>query len=375
MEPFAIAAALAGVAVALVVTMRRRSLRSHLAAIETLDGCTIRFDSDLAGFTVEPPRPFPARLEMGFGVFERWASGDPEFDRTIAITGEDRWLTARMNEGVRLTILELARGSGSTVMIMNGLLRIRMHVWARADRVQQMVQLAVLVARSITEEIDVPKEIADNAKHDSIARVRKRCLEIMIRDHLPASKQIAFEMLSDADPEVRLLAARHVGPRAVRVLWELASDFTLSGRVRAVAIAEYVHWETAPDARKGIEALCRGPQPEQVKAAIAKAVALIGGPFERQMIAMLEYGDPVAQLEATKALARIGTIQCVEPLLGLAQRSGAPLEVRALARRTVGQIQSAVRGEAGQLSVVQDEREGELSVAEGGEISLEDDAS
>jgi hypothetical protein len=65
----------------------------------------------------------------------------------------------------------------------------------------------------------------------------------------------------------------------------------------------------------------------------------------------------------------------VDPLLRLAARSSAADDVRALARRTVATIQSAARGEGGRLSVVEEESEGKLSVAEAGALSVKDDGS
>jgi hypothetical protein len=368
-EPIAIGAALAGLA--LLFSLVRR--RGNIERIHSAGGCTVRFDASRTAFTVEPPQPFPPRFELGFGVFERWSSGDPEFDRAVAIGGDDRWLRARMNAELRRSVAELARGSA--IMIPHGRLSVRVNFFASDDRLRSTIELAVSVASAFAEPIDVPQSIAENAKRDPIAEVRRRCLDMLIRDHLPSSKQVAAEMLADVDPEVRLVAARTVGARAVSVLGALATDFTLSGKIRAQAIEAYVHHETFEEARSVMGALLEGPQPVPVKSALAKAVALIGGPFEPQMIAMLEYGDPVAQLEAIHALARIGTLAAVEPLLALAQRSGIHDEVRALARRTVGEIQFSSRGEGGRLSVVNAEGDGDLSFVGGGEVSLDEDGS
>jgi hypothetical protein len=370
-EPLVLGAAIAAVGVMIALTMRARAVRDALPRVEVHDGCTVRLDVDLAGFTVEPVRAFPPRLEMNFGLQDRWTSGDTTFDRRVRITAEERWLLARLSEEVRGAILELDRVC--SCYISEGVLRGR--VFAGPVRMRAAIQRAVRVALLLSEPIDVVSATADNARRDGIARVRKHCLTMLIRDHAPVSKALAHEMLQDPDPEVRLIAAEHAGPKAVSVLWELACDPTLSHQLRASAVGKYVALEMFDEARAKLLTLASEHQPAPIRAAVARAARMIGGPFEPVLIGMLKSDDDVVLREAVKALARIGTIASVEPLLLLAARSSAADDVRSWARRTVATIQSAQRGESGRLSVVEPSADGKLSVAEGGRLSMEDDDS
>ena len=362
-------AAIAAVGVMMLVAMRRRAAPDHIPWENTIGGCSVRRVAD--GFVVDPlVRPLPPRLEMNIQGQDRWRSGDPSFDDAILICGDERWLAARMNAEMRHQILQL--NLACSAHISGGRLRARPRkIFGGSHQLENAMQLAVRVAGLLAETIDVPRGIAENTR-DPIAGVRKQCLGILIRDHLPGSKLIASELLTDLDPDVRFIAARHVGARGSDVLWDLAKDRGVAERLRALALAEYVHFSMVAEAHARLGTLLLEPQTSLVKAAIARAVQTIGGPFEKQMLAMLEEDDRT-QLEAIKALARIGTLESVEPLLQLAKRSRADDEVRAMARQTVATIQNAARGEGGRLSVVEGEGAGKLSVAEGGELSVKED--
>jgi hypothetical protein len=338
-------------------------------------GCSVRFAANRCRFAVLPSRPFPPKLEIrprGSHEVGGFLTGDPQFDRTVFVKGDESWLAARLDRKVRGAILGLS--SRGRLRVENGQLKIRFNIVEGSAAADDALAPAIDLCLALSGEIDLVRARIENAKNDPFPDVRTTCLKTLLADGSSEAGALAIEMLQDPDPAVRLAAAASAGERGVAAIGAIANDASADAQVRAEAIARYANNVDADEARRLFGELCKGVQPPRVLAAIANSIGRIGGDFENELIEILEKGDRLAQVEATIALRRIGTIACVGPLLALADRTAAPEEIRALARRTVGKIQDAARGEAGRLSMVHGEGEGELSLAGTGGLSLGDES-
>lgn len=375
------AAAFGAVATGLVA--RRAALLTKLKALDvdlrsyrgTIDGCEVTFSRDLLTARIRPPRPLPANLTIQrkvLGAHASWASGDPLFDRAIAIEGEDRWLTARMGAEARAMLLEAAPSAG--LIAFDGVVHVGVGLWTSAATMEAALMAGVRLTRLLSEDIDVPEETARNARSDPSPVIRRRCLLRLIRDNAPDSRDVAASLLEDPAPEVRVTAAKHVGARAVDALWELAREGAVPAGIRAEALAAYVQHETFEEARQGLSSLLSSPQPDPVQAAVADGIRQIGDQrFEPHLLAILSSGGPAGRVMAARALGEVGTLAAVETLAALANRRGEEDALRSAARAAATAIQRAGGGEGGRLSVVQVEGAGELSVPGGGEVSVEEE--
>lgn len=363
--------------------IRRAALLSRLKALDVdlraftgaIDGCEVTFSRDLLTARIRPPRTFPPHLTIQrkvLGAHANWASGEELFDRTIAIEGEDRWLAARMGATTRALLMEATPSAG--LIVFDGVVHVGIGLWSSAAAMEAALMTGVRVARLLSEDIDVPALTAENATRDPSAVIRRRCLNRLIRDNAPNSRDVAFSLLDDEAPQVRLTAAKHVGARAVKTLWSLASQRGVPTPIRAEALEVFVKYETFEDARQGLLSLMASPQPDPVQAAVAEGIRQIGDErFEPHLLALLASGGPAARVMAARALGQVGTLAAVETLTALANKRGEEEALRAAARAAVTSIQRSGGGEGGRLSVVQVAENGELSLPGGGEMSLEED--
>ncbi|MGC4114841.1 MAG: hypothetical protein QM765_09570 [Myxococcales bacterium] len=321
--------------------------------------------------------------------------GEAEFDKAVLVQGPEDVALAVLKPQARKDLLAfLARGGvvreGELLLKWNGELRDR-------KEIEGAVQSMLAVARSLAIA-SVPAALLENATKEADPKLRRRNLTALLQMHSgsPESAKALQAALVDADPAIRLLAAR-LSPaqkEAQQVLEALLDDERVPAEIRASAlerlagawpypeVAAHVGRAFASDAlelkRAAIAAAGAGRDvdrlvameklaplhDEGVASALAKALATAGELAEPGLIKLLGHESAAVRREAAAGLGKVGTVRAVEPLLPLTQGVLADGALKDAARDAVRAIQARL-GDAGggRLSVVQ-------AVAEEGALSV-----
>jgi HEAT repeat protein len=340
--------------------------------------------------------------------------GDFEFDDAAWVEGTPALAHAVLDRSARRALQALCQGRldlpGHSPMaakgrLENGILRIELSRGARGDRLTGVVERAVALGRLLVSNADVPRRVADNLKHERIARVRLASLAALVREYPddPATREAVLAAREDPEPEVRLRAGIALGPEGRDVLRAIAGskgidDDTTSKAVAALEADLTVEEATgllgdALDARHpatakacmvalgrrggtgavGVLARVLAAGTGELGAAAARALAATRDPAaEGPLLRALAEGSHDVRLAAAEALGDVGAAASVGPLRE-AEASDAGL--RRAARQAIAQIQARLTGaEPGQLSLAGSEA-GALSLADGeaGSLSLADE--
>ncbi len=258
--------------------------------------------------------------------------GDAAFDAAMQVTGNPVQVAALLDSEARRVTSE----GSATVVRENGSVYTEIQSGS-PDRVQELLDWTLYVARVIrSPEVSTGERLERIATSDPNRKVRNKALRTLLKRVRGAPTQrMAAKTITSTDPSLRLLAARVL--KDVPVLAQLVSDQGAPA-TRTEAL----------DSLRSMKALTADLQPV--------------------LISLLGQADDELRRAAIEALAAVGTVEAVEPLLPLA-RSGmlAGAQGRA-AKAAVQMIQARLHGaEAGGLSLSQMPGEqGGLSVAEPG---------
>jgi hypothetical protein len=235
--------------------------------------------------------------------------GDKPFDQEFLIQGPGLLTAALLDEETRRLL------SKANTLCRPEIVSGELKAVLPEERVRDVLQLLLDIARRLARPLDVPQGLADNARQDPVPGVRLHNLLLLIRE-LPEETKTAETLQaarSDPSPLVRL-------------------------RVAPVA---------------------------------ARALAATGSPAaEEPLIQALGREEEDVRMAAAEALGRIGTVAAVLPLKELAERFRG--ETRRAARQAIAEIQSRAEGASpGQLSLTAEEA-GQLSLADdpAGRLSL-----
>jgi HEAT repeat protein len=364
-------------------------------------------------------------IEIGHDAFDAaaWVQGSPAVVRAV-LDAEARgairalfegrlerkgrspfWATGRIEEGVlRVDVPEMkppTRGQESPSA--DGIApAVGSDYVGRPERLPEVLEEVVALARRLAPPSDVARRLADNLKTEPVAGVRRQCLTALARefpDH-PAAREALLAAREDPDAEVRLRAGIALGPEGRETLLgvaggEGAEDETTERAVAAlgghltIGQAEAILRNALRTRREATARAClltlgrRGGaevvgtlakvlavEKPGLAAAAADALGSTGdASAERSVLAALQSPHTAVRVAAARALGRVGTVAAVEPLKEAESRDGA---TRAAARQAIAEIQARARGAApGQLSLAGGEA-GQLSMAgeEQGRLSL-----
>jgi hypothetical protein len=219
-------------------------------------------------------------------------------------------------------------------VVERGVLTVAIGLSHRADAkaVLRRGRDAVVLAQRLVQPADVPRRLAENARHDPL-------------------------------PGVRLRAALAMGAQGSDVLVAVAGDGAADDATVAAAIEAL-----GPAAPFGL--LTRLLHREALVPAAARALGLMGGPAaETALIAALDSQEPQSRLAVVSVLARMGTAAAVAPLRELER--GEHGAVGRAAGAAIAEIQRRLPDEPGAVSLAGTD-EGQLSLAPdaAGEVSL-----
>jgi len=286
-------------------------------------------------------------------------------------------------------------------------------------RLPEVLRVALALASRLDEPQDRAKAIAESTARELNSRVRRSNLVALERE-LPESQHTLEALLaagSDPDADVRLQAGILLGERgrerlddhlvrqSVDVLRGITSVEGAADETRARAVAtlgtglkveeaQSILREALRTQRTATAVACLGvlgarggaeaipaiagvltEEKHELAAAAAEALGRTGDPSaEEPLLRALLDGAPPVRVAAARALGRVGTATAVPALLE-AESSGG--EMRRVARQAVAEIQarlaeaagaapgqlSLAGGEAGQVSLVEEDGAGRLTLA------------
>jgi HEAT repeat protein len=340
-------------------------------------------------------------------------TGDTAFDLNVRVLGNEAKALALLDSDTReLVLRHIAHGWAA---VDNGRLSCRHRELRQAgNAVPELLELARhLVIRCQ----DVPARLAANAHYDATEGVRFRSLLVLLSqfaEHEVTGEvcrkllELTQQKLRNGMPcdRVELEAARALADQGLETVCDMALHAT-GDKLRLRAIEHLTRASWAEQVLPVLEQLLDDPsipvlnaainaigrfrhQPAVAKllallrprapttAVIVQALTRIADPrVEESLLPLLRSADLHVLTTTISALARLGSIRAVEPLLQLARTK------RGLARRVeeaIERIQSRLPdAEPGQLSIATtSEHEGALSPADSaqGAVSLasEDDA-
>lgn len=265
---------------------------------------------------------------------------------------------------------------------------------------------------------DLLAGLEKSALTDPAPSIRQRSLELLLTrfPSAPETHRIALAALGDAEPMIRLRAALFLGEEARPELAALASSESLPAEVRAEAVrnAGLLEREAAATIVRGaltdrrelvrnsaiitvgklklancndrLAVLVRRSPPALQLTIVEAAAATEDESAETPLLAALEGEAQDVKLAAVRALARVGSIRSVEPLLAMRGSQLLAGELGPAAGAAVIAIQARLAGAgAGQLALTENTggeisfpgaEAGALSVpnAESGSLTLPEDA-
>lgn len=220
--------------------------------------------------------------------------GDAGFDATVQVLGDEATMIALLNQRTREQVI---RHLPDRTRLSGGVLTYsRQGSWRDVQGMVRRIEMLADLGRRLTIAAeDIPEQLGANATGDALVAVRLRNL--------------------------RLLLSAYPG-----------------------------HWATEAAVRTAVE-------DESVWMRIEAACTLgeeASQRVENTLLLQLAQGELGVKLEASRALARIGTVRAVQQLLPLTKALKGAAELRAAARDAVAEIQArAPNAETGQLTTAE----------------------
>ncbi len=279
-------------------------------------------------------------------------------------------------------------------------------------RVRSSGRLAELLAlvRVLTRPLDTVEGLAENARGDPKDGFRARCLDLLVTSdpaHPATRSALLHACRSDKSPEIRLLAAQHLGPEGETALLGLVRSKSTPLKVAAEAarllgdrLPESLALERLPTAlqcstpdflealltrlRNNLSAhvlwvLAAVLRPGQDWERAVDVLGVVGrsgaSEYENLVLKALEHRVPEVRAAAARALGSVGTVASIPPLLKLASEHLLELGLRRDALAAVAAIQGRLPGALpGQLALAADREAGAVTLAEpvAGSVSLSD---
>lgn len=325
--------------------------------------------------------------------------GDKVFDGEFVIEGPMQLVSALLDQKTR----QLLSAIDARLSLVLGELRANVP----DAEISRVLPRLLEIRGRLSGPIDVPRRLAENARHDPVPGVRLHNLLVLVRElpDDPATAEAFREARSDPSPEVRLRVATALGAEGRSLLRELAEELQ-DDAVSAEAVATLgrgLPFESASGilhralsrrqlrtARACLRSIGRGRAAEAVDlltkvmgreqgdlaAVAAQALGSTGSPAaEAPLLQALRRDHAELRVAAAKELGHIGTAAAVLPLKEAAEFHRLDADLRRAARQAVAEIQSRVQGaEPGQLSLAGTEA-GQLSLAgDEGRLSFPDNA-
>jgi hypothetical protein len=350
-------------------------------------------------------------IELGDRVFDQRAyiHGSPRVVHAV-LDGETRRLVGELIDGT-IPTGEAGQSLKARVAVSDGALRAEIPEKAfqpGGTQLPDALRTLLEAARRLVLPDDIPARLAENAETDPLATVRLSNLLTLIREYpdYEATKTALRTACEDDADEVRLRAAIALGDEGHDVLRQIAASTEVADGRSARAVTALEEALTVDEAKAILESALAGRRRTTAQAAV-KALGGGGGAevveplaaaleveddqlvvaaagalgatgdaaAEAPLIAALDRDGPTVWPAIAEALGRVGTAAAVAPLRTMASRYPFDLGLRRASRQSIAEIQSRLTGatpgqlaladgDAGQLSLADEGREGQVSLAE-----------
>ncbi len=343
-----------------------------------------------------PRLPEGLRFSRESGRSADILTGDALFDDAVEMVGDTVELAAILDDRLRFSLRRLVAWDGS---FRDGRLFWKTTQGFGAAVVPKLIIELVQLAEQLieAEAAAVPQRLAANATTDPVPGVRLWNLSLL-QQHFPGlslAREASSGDLADADPWVRLAAARFLRDDGAEVLRSLLADERAPDHASAEAASLLAARLPPAEAGPLLVAALKGRSGETRRQSIQEVGQLKFAPSLGPLCVLLEHadartaaaaagaldalGDAKAEphlvdaarheaaelrIAAARALGSLGTVKAVEPLLHELDTKHLDGESRRAFRLAVSAIQSRLAGaEAGQLSMAP-------TTAEAGRLSL-----
>lgn len=293
-------------------------------------------------------------------------TGDRDFDGDVRVRGEPGAALALLDDPMRKLVRQAVDAGW---VFGNGRWSYTIQKRLGAE-IEPLLHRGAALANMVRDAATaIPQRLADRVRGDRTSDVRRVALELLITRYSTSksAETAAQSALQDRDPQVRIIAAKHLGE--IPVLARLAADRVASDALRADALTTLELHRTHPEAHAAMSALvdelARGELPPKLHEPLAYALGQIPEPrAEPVLVNLLESPEDEVRLAAIRSLARIGSIDAVPALVPLRDRFMAfASQQAAAAKDAILAIQArAGRAEAGSLAL--SEEGGGLAIAE-----------
>lgn len=339
-------------------------------------------------------------------------TGSESFDKTFFIGGPTQLVFALLDAATRDLLMRAVRQLPGRMDIVDG----EIVVDAADFRLSHVLPLLFEIGEWLTQPVDIPQRLVQNATQDPEDGVRLKNLLVLVRERPgdPETRKVILAACSDKSPEVRLRAGRALGAEGLPVVVKLTEDLD-DDAVSAEAVSLLGNELPFERIRDVLRHALSKPSPQTARACLA-ALSHHGDASVRVLMEVLENGhedlavfaaerlqqignsnaegpliqalqkdQPALRVAAANALGRLGSPAAVLPLKEAAERFPSDRDLGQAARQAIATIQlrlpgaspgqlSLAGGEAGQLSLAQAEA-GQLSLTSvaDGWLSLDDD--
>jgi hypothetical protein len=331
--------------------------------------------------------------------------GDFGFDRRVYLEGTDVAVAAMLTTTARSSMRELMRRA--TVVVDGGHVELTYPGYPTGPELIELIEMGrqLFVDLSLRGQT-VAERLLDNAREDEVDAVRETNLRLLLEvfPETEAGQRGVELALGHRSARLRMLGAAALPEGAAEALGAMLRDKRMTDQERAEVLPLSTKLGSAfhPELKLALAAT-----DEVLQARIVDHIAELGareflpelrqqavhargegcGAFCRAFVALddreaeplllqlLAGSDLAGRVQAAHALAKLGTVRAVAPLLEISSALLTPIQLKSAARKAIGAIQARL-GEAdvGDVSLVAPANgEGELSLAEQpGELTVVD---
>jgi hypothetical protein len=232
-----------------------------------------------------------------------YQSGDPSFDREVAIIADSRVLPALLDARMRKLLRGLVRGDKGKVEQGELIWKVEQNFIEEAEAKETIYDFIEIARRLKNFKSDVVPRLQYNAAEDPIASVRRNALANIIKWQPIVAPSAVRRALNDPDWGVRLLAAQNAGRDGIPVLESILNDEQVDTPVRVDLIWSWAQGTGKVHLLPHLPNLMQSPT-ELVRHAAIRAAGMVGG--EEGMILLMNY--PIHSETEARAVAE-GLVQ------------------------------------------------------------------
>lgn len=355
----------------------------------------------LAGDDLPEDLRIASRLHPIAYPTDRFLFGDRAFDSLVHVAGPREQVLAVCDATTRTLLAKFVSNDKNRLdggMLVSERAGRDMVPEAIVEHARELESLAVCLT---LDPDNIPELLADNARTDDSAVIRRANLDVLIEDYreTEACERAVADALLSGIAGLRISAACARGEEGLSVLEEVALEWSTDVAERQEALERFADRAGDEEAARVLSIVLNDDRtshasmalgvarakkvtglldalrarmndaPAELEPALAQALGELGDEADTEaLLAYVESDNQRVLLPAVGALGRVGALRAVEPLLALSNRILESPELKRAARKAIREIQEREGKGAvpGQLSVL-------VEKEDGGALSMTDD--